>query len=328
VNKFVDELIIEVASGNGGDGAVSFRREKYVPKGGPDGGDGGKGGDVVFVVKKNLKTLSHLKQKIKFNAENGRPGSSRRKSGKGGENILIPVPPGTYIKDADSEKILKDFSDDTPQWFFLKGGRGGRGNWHFATSTNRTPRYAQPGRSGEIKKIICELNIIADVGLVGLPNAGKSTLLSVLTNAHPKIANYPFTTKIPNLGVMYYKSKEIIIADIPGIIQGASHGAGLGLHFLKHIARTKMLVFLIDCSSVTLMSDFDMLKNEIKMYSSDLLLRKRFIVLSKTDLVHDSLLIENFKKAKKQEKIIHISSVTGFGITELKNIIIQKIVEY
>lgn len=327
MNKFVDEVIVEVASGNGGDGAVSFRREKYVPKGGPDGGDGGKGGDVVFIVRKNLKTLSHLKQKNGFYAENGKAGGKRRKSGKGGKNILIPVPPGTFVKNMETKQILKDFTDDNLEWTFLKGGKGGKGNWHFATSTNRTPRYAQPGRSGEIRKIICELNIIADVGLVGLPNAGKSTLLSVLTNAHPKIAHYPFTTKVPNLGVMYYVNKEIIIADIPGIIEGASHGAGLGLQFLKHIARTKILVFLIDSSSSTLTDDFSTLKNEIQTYSADLSARKRLIVLTKTDLLPDPMIIERFKKAESQENVIQISSTTGSGIPELKNLMLRKLMD-
>jgi GTP-binding protein len=327
VKKFVDEVIIEVASGSGGDGAVSFRREKYVPKGGPDGGDGGKGGDVIFVLQKNLKTLSHLKQLKIFHAENGKPGGKKRKSGKSGKDILIPVPPGTIIKDALSKHILNDLSNDIMRWKFLEGGKGGKGNWHFATSTNRTPRYAKPGSKGSARKIICELNIIADVGLVGLPNAGKSTLLSVLTNARPKIAQYPFTTTIPNLGVMSYKNNEVIIADIPGIIYGASHGAGLGLQFLKHMARTKILIFLIDCSSPNLLDDYNILKNEIKTFSEDLLSRKQLIVLSKVDLAYDSDLINSFKKIKKHDKIIEISSINGLGINELKNIILKTITD-
>jgi GTP-binding protein len=327
VDKFVDEVTIEVASGKGGDGAVSFRREKYVPKGGPDGGDGGKGGDVIFIVKKNLKTLSHLKQKYKFHAKNGLAGGSKRKSGKGGEDIFIPIPPGTIIKDFTTQEIIKDFSYDTPPLTFLTGGSGGKGNWNFATSTNRTPRFAKPGQAGKLKKIICELNIIADAGLIGLPNVGKSTLLSVLTNAHPKIANYPFTTKVPNLGVMYHKDKEMIIADIPGIIEGASHGSGLGLRFLKHITRTKMLIFLIDSSSQTYITDFTIVKKEMESYAKELLARKRLIVFTKTDLAEDILPLEDFRNIFKQETVVRISSVTKQGLEELKDLMITMLAD-
>jgi GTP-binding protein len=323
VNKFVDEVIIDVASGNGGDGAVSFRREKYVPRGGPDGGDGGKGGDVIFILKKNLKTLAHLKMQPRFYAENGQAGMSRRKSGKCGNNLYIPVPPGTLIKDSVTNKLLKDFTTDEKEWIFLQGGKGGKGNWHFATSTNRAPRYAQPGKPGTAKKLTCELNSIADIGLIGLPNAGKSTLLSVLTNAHPKIAGYPFTTKIPNLGVMGYKNSEVIIADIPGIIEGAARGLGLGLQFLKHISRTKALVYLIDSGSPTVLSDFFLLQNELKSYAETLVQKESLLLLTKADVLHDPHIVEKVGQTYAPHPVLHISAVTGFGIMELKNRILR-----
>jgi GTP-binding protein len=320
---FVDEVTIEVASGSGGDGAVSFRREKYVPKGGPDGGDGGKGGDVVFILKKNLKTLAHLKQKRMFFAENGRMGMGRRKSGRCGEDVYIAVPPGTLVKDKQTGEVLKDFTADTGEWVFLSGGKGGKGNWHFATSTNQTPRYAKPGRPGEHRQLLCELNIIADIGLVGLPNAGKSTLLSVLTNAHPKIAGYPFTTKIPNLGVMTYKNSEIIIADIPGIIEGASHGLGLGLRFLKHIARTKILLYLIDISGTDVERDFITLRKELKTYAADLVRKPSLVLLTKNDIAHDPQLVRKIKHAFPDNIVLSISAANGSGIMELKDTILR-----
>ncbi len=322
---FVDEVTIEVASGGGGDGAVSFRREKYVPKGGPDGGDGGKGGDVIFTLKKNLKTLAHLKQQRTFFAENGRAGMSGRKSGRCGKDVYIAVPPGTLIKDAQTDELLKDFTAGTGDWLFLRGGKGGKGNWHFATSTNQTPRYAKPGLPGVRRQLSCELNIIADIGLVGFPNAGKSTLLSVLTNAHPKIAGYPFTTKIPNLGVMNHKNSEVIIADIPGIINGASHGLGLGLRFLKHIARTKMLMYLIDISGTDVGKDITTLQNELKTYNEGLLHKPSLILLTKNDIAHDPGLAENIKQAFAEYKVMSISAANGSGIMELRNTILHMV---
>ena len=281
---FVDEAIIEVASGSGGRGAVSFRREKYVPKGGPDGGDGGKGGDALFAVKRNLRTLSHLRAQRSFRADDGQPGSKRNRHGRDGERVVIEVPPGSVIREAESGALIKDLDESEETWLFLRGGRGGKGNAHFKTSTHRTPRFAQPGESGTAVAIKVELQIIADVGLVGFPNAGKSTLLSVVTNANPKIGSYPFTTRIPNLGVLRVEDRELVIADIPGIIEGASHGAGLGLEFLKHIARTSMTVFLIDLSDDAFLETFPILRKELATYSKELEQKERLLVGSKLDL--------------------------------------------
>lgn len=263
MNGFVDETILDVYSGKGGRGSVSFRREKYVPKGGPDGGDGGKGGDVVFKVKNNLKTLSDIRHRKTFKAENGNYGTGSRKHGKDGENAVIEVPPGTVIKNPDTNEIIKDLAElsNNEEWVFLKGGKGGLGNSHFATSVKQAPRYAQPGLPGVSRTVKVEISIIADIGFVGFPNAGKSSLLNRLTNANPKIASYPFTTKIPNLGVYRIGYNDIILADIPGIIEGASHGAGLGIKFLKHINRTNGLLFLIDLSDEKFLESFDILLN-------------------------------------------------------------------
>ena len=319
MNIFVDEVIIQVASGRGGDGAVSFRREKYIPKGGPDGGDGGKGGDVFFVIKKNLKTLKSLKQRRIFKAENGKPGLSKKRHGRNGCDIEIPVPPGTILKDPDTGAIIKDLTSEKGKWNYLKGGKGGKGNWHFATPTRRTPRFARPGKPGKERKLFCELSLIADVAFVGLPNAGKSTLLSVLTSAHPRIADYPFTTKIPNLGVMYHADKESIIADIPGIMDGASHGTGLGLKFLKHIARTKVLVLLLDGSKNNFYNDLSILKKEISSFSKELLTRYKVVAVTKADIIENIQKIKTLSKKLIKEKILIISAVTGQGLKELKD---------
>jgi GTP-binding protein len=325
---FVDEVEIEITSGHGGSGAVSFRREKYVPKGGPDGGDGGKGGDVIFVVKRNLKTLSSFKQKRIFKAKNGLPGSSRKKTGKNGESIVIPVPPGTVIKDADTGSVLNDFKQENERWLFLSGGLGGKGNYRFVTPSNQAPRFAQSGLPGISKKIIVELRLIADIGLVGLPNAGKSTLLSVLTKAHPEIGSYPFTTKIPHLGVMRVFDTDIIIADIPGIIKGASHGAGLGIKFLRHISRTALIVFLVDLSDIDYINAINILKEELNNFSKELLLKKHLVIGTKLDITGTD---ENLKKLVQkypEERIIGFSSVTKRGIKELKetlfNLVLKK----
>ncbi|MGN0906598.1 MAG: GTPase ObgE, partial [Bullifex sp.] len=244
---FSDETYIDVASGSGGSGCVSFHREKFVPKGGPDGGDGGRGGDVVFVVRENLRTLGHLRMVRSFKAENGRNGQGDRCFGRDGADVEIPVPPGTVLKDPDTGEVIKDLTG-LDRYVFLKGGKGGLGNWHFRSSTRQTPRYAQPGEKGVECRVGVELLVIADIGFVGFPNAGKSSLLNLLTNARSKVAGYPFTTKIPQLGAMRYDDQDMILADIPGIIEGASEGAGMGFKFLRHISRTKALAFLIDLS--------------------------------------------------------------------------------
>ena len=324
MQHFVDEAIIEAVSGNGGPGCVSFRREKYVPYGGPDGGDGGDGGSVYFSVKNNLRTLYQLKLSRKFQAKNGQPGMGKQKSGKNGEDVFINVPPGTQIFDADTNELIKDLNYLSETFCLLKGGKGGRGNIHFATSTNQAPRYAQPGLPGHEMHLRVELKLIADVGLVGFPNAGKSTLLSVITKAKPKIANYPFTTLIPNLGVFVIDNESFVIADIPGIIEGASDGVGLGIDFLKHIERTKLLVFLINLEEDNYLEQFDKLMLELSNYSDTLINKPYLIVASKMDIYESEERFEKLKNHVKKE-IIPISSITRKGIKELMYILKDKI---
>jgi GTP-binding protein len=320
VNRFVDETVIDVASGNGGAGSVHFRREKYVPKGGPDGGDGGKGGDVIFEVQRNLKTLSHLSMRRIFHAEDGKPGTGRRRHGRNGRSVCIPVPPGTLVKNAESGELLKDFSDQEGSWLLFDGGRGGKGNWHFRTASRQTPRFAQSGRPGRSCMLRLELNIIADIGLVGLPNAGKSTLLSVLTNAHPRIASYPFTTKIPNIGVMAYYEQDILLGDIPGIIAGASEGAGLGLRFLKHINRTRALAFLIDLSESSCLDAFDTLTAELGSFSAELLRKPRLILGTKLDLEHSDENLKSLRARLKNEQVLGISAHLQQGLDDVRQL--------
>ena len=274
---FSDETYIDVQSGDGGAGCVSFRREKFVPKGGPDGGDGGRGGDVVFVVKDNLRTLGHLKMVRVYRAENGRGGQGARMYGRDGKDVEIPVPPGTVIKNAETGEVIKDLTG-LDRFVFLKGGKGGLGNWHFRTSTHQTPRFAQPGEKGEAMRIGVELLVIADIGFVGFPNAGKSSLLNLLTNARSKVAGYPFTTKIPQLGVMRVYDNDVVLADIPGILEGASEGLGMGFKFLRHISRTKGLAYLIDTSDEDCLTAFDKLRDELQKYSEDLV-KKPFVII-------------------------------------------------
>ena len=284
MNGFVDEITIHVSSGNGGNGCVSFRREKYVPKGGPDGGDGGKGGDVVFVVRNNLKTLAHLTLRPHFVAENGRQGSGNKKHGRDGRDVEVPVPPGTLVTDKDTGEILANLSTADSRFVFLRGGKGGKGNSHYATPTNQAPRFAQEGRPGRARDLKVELHLIADVGLVGKPNAGKSTLLSCLTNAHPEIGDYPFTTRTPHLGVLRVSDAELVIADIPGIIEGASDGRGLGLKFLRHIERCRVLVLLVDLGEEALEQTIGVLERELEKYSPELAAKPRLVVGTKLDL--------------------------------------------
>ena len=281
MKQFADEATIEVSSGKGGNGCVSFRREKYIPMGGPNGGDGGRGGDVVFRVKRNVKTLADIRFRRFFRAQNGGDGMGWNRFGKNGDDVVICVPPGTTIRDAETREIIKEFArdEDGEDFVFLRGGNGGWGNVHFKSSKNQAPRQANAGQPGETKTLLLELSIIADVGLVGFPNAGKSTLLDALTRARPKIAPYPFTTKIPNLGVLHSKSGEdIIIADIPGIIEGASEGKGLGIRFLKHISRTAGLVFMIDCSEESCLSAYKTLCDELAGFSEDLLKKPKIVL--------------------------------------------------
>lgn len=320
MEKFADEAIIEVTSGSGGNGCSAFRREKYVPMGGPSGGDGGRGGDVVFTVRRNLRTLAHLRyNKYSYKAENGRDGESWGRYGQNGADIVIPLPPGSLIRDLETGEIIRDFTGNQDDFIFLKGGNGGWGNIHFKSSVNQAPRKALNGKPGKCVKIKVELQIMADMGLVGFPNAGKSSLLDRFTNARPKIAAYPFTTKIPNLGVLSADDKDIIIADIPGLIEGASRGAGLGIKFLKHIARTQALAFLIDLSADNYLEAFDILLNELTSFADapQLSKRKRLIVGTKTDLQETAGRLNDLAAKYPQEKIMGISVFSGEGIKEL-----------
>ncbi len=331
--KFADEATITVASGKGGDGCVAFRREKYIPMGGPAGGDGGKGGDVVFLVKSNVRTLSFLRFRQTFKAQNGIPGMGRNMHGKDGEDVIIPVPPGTMVKDADTDEIIKDFSSDIgghgaiegERWVFLKGGKGGWGNTHFKNSVNQAPKTAMPGQPGQERKLKIELSLIADIGLVGFPNAGKSSLLDAFTNARPKIAPYPFTTKIPNLGVLTHHDRDIILADIPGIIEGAHDGAGLGIRFLKHIARTACLAFLVDLSDENWSAAFTILKSELESFSPLLAAKPRIIVATKLDLPEAKERFQDFKALFTEEKVFGISVFSTEGLDSLKEAIFEQV---
>jgi len=317
---FIDQAELEIKAGDGGDGAVTFRREKYVPKGGPSGGNGGKGGDVIIQAFGNLNTLLDFKYKRKYLTGDGAIGGSSLKDGKNSKDVLIKVPVGTIIKDFESDKILADLDVKGKRIVIAKGGRGGKGNSNFATSTNQAPRFAENGKKGESKKIILELKLIADVGIVGFPNAGKSTLISVISSAKPKIADYPFTTLEPNLGIVYYKDyKSFTVADIPGIIEGAHEGKGLGLKFLRHIERTKILLFLIEVTSESFEKDFKILLNELKQYSKKLAERKKIIALSKSDLLDEKSLAKISRKKFKDQSIpiVIISATTKNGIQGL-----------
>lgn len=319
---FTDYTKIIIKSGNGGNGATSFRREKYVATGGPDGGDGGKGGNVFFKVDKDKNTLIDFRYNKKFKAENGENGSGARCTGKSGDDIYIGVPIGTIVKDFETGKVIADLSKQGQVELVLKGGRGGKGNQHFATPTRQAPRFSQDGEPGTEKEVILELKLLADVGLLGFPNVGKSTFLSTVTDARPKIANYQFTTLEPNLGVVKSKdSSSFVIADIPGIIEGASQGVGLGLKFLRHIERTRLLLHIIDVSGMdgrNPVEDFKVINEELKSYSEKLSNRKQIIVASKCDIENPELYkeLENFAKEKNME-IFKISSATGEGVQEL-----------
>ena len=317
---FVDYAVIEVHAGKGGDGAVTFRREKYVPKGGPSGGDGGDGGNVVLRANRNLHTLLDFRYKKKYSAGNGGKGGNSLKDGKNGNNIIIKVPVGTVVKDAETEEILFDLNSDSKEIILVKGGKGGKGNSKFATPTNQTPRFAEDGKPGERKKVALELKLIADVGLVGFPNSGKSTLISKISSAKPKIADYPFTTLEPNLGIVKYKDyKSFTVADIPGIIEGASDGKGLGHQFLRHIERTRIILFLIEITSENLEDDFNVLMKELKSYSPELIRKKIIVSFSKSDL-YDSKKIKELSQLKfkgiKYKPLI-FSSISGQGMKEL-----------
>lgn len=303
---FSDETYIDIASGNGGNGAVSFHREKFVPKGGPDGGNGGKGGDVVFVVKDNLRTLLHLKKVRTFRAENGGNGSGDNCTGRDGNDVVISVPPGTVLKKADTGEVIKDLTG-LSSYTLLYGGQGGKGNAHFKTSRHQTPRFAQDGERGVEMRIGVELKLIADIGLVGFPNAGKSSLINAITNSTSEVAPYPFTTKIPYLGMLRLYNEDVLIADIPGLLEGSSEGKGMGIKFLKHIERTHSLAFLVDMSSENALDAFDILLEELKTYSPLLLEKKRVLIGTKMDIDGTADTFKAFKKKYKNEKVLSLS---------------------
>ena len=322
-DNFVDYVKIHVKSGNGGGGSTHFRREKYIPKGGPDGGDGGRGGHVILRGNKQLWTLLHLKFKKHIKAEHGAHGSSNLKTGSQGKDVYIDVPLGTIVRDDESEEVLFEITDDGEEKILQKGGRGGLGNNHFKSSTNQTPRHAQPGEEGSEGWKILELKILADVGLVGFPNAGKSTLLSVLSAAKPEIADYPFTTLRPNLGIVSYRDyRSFVMADIPGIIKGASEGKGLGYRFLRHIERNSVLLFMIPADCDHIASEYEILKNELEAYNPELMHKDSFLVISKSDMLDDELKQEldlELKKELEGVPYLYISSVAQTGLLELKD---------
>ena len=324
--KFIDEANITVESGKGGSGCVSFRREKFIPKGGPDGGSGGRGGDIVLVASSRKRTLYDFNFKRYFKAQNGAGGEGNQRTGKDGSDLIIEIPPGTLVVDAETGMPIKDFVNSGETFVLAKGGRGGQGNTHFKTSTHQTPRFAQPGEPGQCLQIRLELKLIADVGLIGLPNAGKSTLISVISSARPKIGAYPFTTLTPNLGVVRprWGGEAFVVADIPGLIEGAHGGAGLGIQFLKHVERTRYLVHLVDASAIDLddpLRDYRIINTELKLYSESLSGKPQIVVLSKMDLTESDAAAARFQQAfdslSPQIPLIRLSAVTGLGIDDL-----------
>jgi GTPase len=327
--KFIDEAMITVRSGSGGKGCVSFRREKFVPRGGPDGGDGGKGGDIILKTTSSKRTLQQFRYQKHFKAENGANGQSKQKTGKNGQNLIIELPPGTIVFDADTGRLIKDLVNTGETFVLLTGGRGGQGNTKFKTSTHRTPRFAQPGEPGETKTLKLELKLLADVGIIGLPNAGKSTLITAISSARPKIGNYPFTTLTPSLGVVRINGAEpYVVADIPGLIKGAHQGTGLGIKFLRHIERTRILVHLIDASAIdpdNSLSGYDTINHELAMYNEKLAQKPQIVVLNKLDLPGARQRAEIFQSALKTRKIILISALTGQGLAELTARIVRRL---
>ncbi|MGB7393518.1 MAG: GTPase ObgE [Pricia sp.] len=321
--NFVDYVKIHAESGNGGKGSVHLHREKYITKGGPDGGDGGRGGHVIVRGNENLWTLVNFKFKKHFRAGHGGHGSKQRSSGADGEDVYLDVPLGTVVKDAESNETLFELTEHDEEKILVEGGMGGRGNWHFKSSTNQTPRYAQPGIEGQETDVILELKVLADVGLVGFPNAGKSTLLSVITSAKPKIAAYEFTTLKPNLGIVEYRDfQSFVMADIPGIIEGAAEGKGLGHYFLRHIERNATLLFLIPADSKDIGKEYEILLDELRRYNAEMMDKERLVAISKSDMLDDELMAEmrtELEKDLKDVPFMFISSVAQQGITELKD---------
>ncbi|NMA74683.1 MAG: GTPase ObgE [Bacteroidales bacterium] len=321
-SNFVDYVKIYCRSGQGGSGSRSMRREKYVPKGGPDGGDGGRGGHIILRGNRNYWTLVHLKYNRHIRADHGAPGGKSRSTGKNGADKIIDVPCGTVVREEETGQVLFEITEHGEERILLEGGRGGLGNWHFRTPTRQAPRYAQPGEPYKEITVILELKLLADVGLVGFPNAGKSTLISAVSAARPEIADYPFTTLEPNLGMVEYRDgKSFVMADIPGIIEGASEGKGLGLRFLRHIERNSLLLFVIPADSQDIKKEYQILLNELKQYNPEILDKQRVLAISKSDLL-DGELMELIRKSRlPQIPYVFISSVTGQGIQELKDLL-------
>ncbi|HOF84881.1 MAG TPA: GTPase ObgE [Treponemataceae bacterium] len=325
--KFADEAFVIVSSGKGGNGCVAFRREKYVPMGGPSGGDGGRGGSIIFEIRRNLRTLAHVRYKQSFKAKNGGDGQGSQRYGKDGDDCIIPLPPGCVLRDAETGDVIKDFGLDTEGTFvFLEGGNGGWGNVHFKGATNQAPRTALPGKPGETRRLRIELNIIADIGFVGFPNAGKSSLLEYFTNARPKIAPYPFTTKIPNLGVLRVnEEQDIILADIPGIIEGASDGHGMGIKFLKHILRTSGLAFLIDLSDDDYCDSYEKLQKELDGFSPLLAEKPRVVIANKLDLPDTRERLAELRARYPEQRIFGISVHSRWGLDEVRDAFIAMV---
>lgn len=327
-SNFVDYVKIYCRSGKGGRGSSHFRREKYIPKGGPDGGDGGRGGHVYLQGNRNYWTLLHLKYERHIIATNGENGGAKRSTGKDGEDRIIEVPCGTVVYDADTGEFICDVTKDGERVMLLKGGRGGLGNFNFKTSTNQAPRYAQPGEPALERRVILQLKLLADVGLVGFPNAGKSTLLSVVSAAKPKIANYPFTTLEPNLGIVSYRdNRSFVMADIPGIIEGASEGKGLGLRFLRHIERNSLLLFMIPADTDDIRKEYEILHNELVKYNPELLDKRRVLAITKSDMLDEELIEALSQDLPEGIPFVFISSITGLGITELKDLLWKELNE-
>ncbi len=321
-SNFVDYVTIYCRSGKGGRGCSHLHRAKYIPKGGPDGGDGGKGGSVILHGNRNYWTLLHLRYQRHLFATDGQAGSENKSFGKDGQDVTIEVPMGTVVYDADSGEYICEVTEDDQKIVLLKGGRGGLGNWHFRTSTNQAPLYAQPGEPAQERRIVLELKLLADVGLVGFPNAGKSTLLSSVSAAKPKIADYPFTTMEPNLGLVPYRdNRSFVIADIPGIIEGASEGKGLGLRFLRHIERNSTLLFMIPADSNDIRKEYDILLNELGTYNPEMLDKQRLLAITKCDMLDEELINEMRQELPEGVPTVFISAVAGMGLEQLKDML-------
>ena len=330
--KFFDEALITVQSGDGGRGCVSFRREKFIPRGGPDGGDGGKGGNVIIKSTSQRRTLYPFRFKREFKAKNGGHGQGRQKTGKKGEDLIIEIPAGTLVKNAETNGILKDFTHPDESFIIAEGGRGGQGNHRFKTSTHRSPRFAQPGEPGKFLKLKLELKLIADVGIIGLPNAGKSTLIRAISSATPKIADYPFTTLTPNLGVVQTALDEpFVAADIPGLIEGAHKGAGLGIRFLRHIERTHILVHLIDASAIDTqnpLAGYQTINEELAGYSPQLAQKPQILVLNKMDLPGAKRTAKALQTMFKEREVLLISALTRKGVKQLISKLTERLVQF